>query len=149
MTLKERLQADLVTAMKANNTLNKNIIRGIMSAVKYAEVEKSEKIESDEEMLTIIQKEIKMRNDAIEEAKKGNRDDIVKLNEDELEVLKTYLPEQLSDEEIMNILKSIVEESGASSIKDMGKLMPSAIKAIAGRAPNAAISKVLRDLLQS
>ena len=96
MTLKERLQADLVAAMKSKNTLNKNIIRGIMSAVKYAEIEKSLKIESDEEMLAIIQKEIKMRNDAIEEAKKGNRDDIVKSNEDELAVLKNYLPEQLS-----------------------------------------------------
>ena len=149
MTLKERLQADLVTAMKSKNTLNKNIIRGIMSAVKYAEVEKSVKIESDEEMLAIIQKEIKMRNDAIEEAKKGNRDDIIKSNEDELEVLKGYLPEQLSEEEIADILKGIVEESGASSIKDMGKVMPLAIKAIAGRAPNGVVSKVLRDLLQS
>jgi uncharacterized protein len=149
MTLKERLQVDLVVAMKAKSTLNKNIIRGIMSAVKYAEVEKSAKIESDEEMLVIIQKEIKMRNDAIEEAKKGNRDDIVQLNEAELEVLKGYLPEQLSEEEIAEIVKGLIAESGASSIKDMGKVMPLAIKAVAGRAPNSVTSKILRDLLQN
>ncbi|MBI9049529.1 MAG: GatB/YqeY domain-containing protein [Anaerolineaceae bacterium] len=147
MKLKERLQADLIVAMKSKDVLSKNIIRGIMSAVKYVEVEKAVKLESDEEYLVIIQKEIKMRNDAIEEARKGNRDDIIESNEKELENLKKYLPEQLSDEEISGILKGIIEQEGASSQKDMGKVMPIAIKAIAGRAANSAVSKVLRDLL--
>ena len=149
MTIKERLQSDLVAAMKSNNTLNKNVIRGIMAATKYVEIEKSAKLESDEDLLAIIQKEIKMRNDAIEEARKGNRNDIVEINENELKILKEYLPEQLSDEEIAEIVKGIINETGAESIKDMGKIMPLAIKAIAGRAPNGVVSKILRDHLQS
>jgi uncharacterized protein YqeY len=149
MTIKERLQSDLVAAMKSNSTINKNVIRGIMAAAKYAEVEKSAKIESDDDMLVIIQKEIKMRNDAIDEARKGNRNDIIESNENELKILNEYLPEQLSEAEIKEIVINIVSESGAESIKDMGKVMPLAIKAIAGRAPNGVVSKIIRDVLQN
>ena len=149
MSLRENLQADLVTAMKSNDLDSKHIIRAVMSAIKYAEIEQSIKMDKDDDIIKIVQKEIKLRNDAIEEARKGNRDDIVEINQREIKLLQKYLPEQLSEAEIRSILQELIKEAGAVSEKDMGKVMPLAIKKISGRAANAQVSKLLKELLQS
>ena len=149
MSLRENLQADLVTAMKSNDLDSKHIIRAVMSAIKYAEIDQSIKMDKDDDIIKIVQKEIKLRNDAIEEARKGNRDDIVEINQREIKLLQKYLPEQLSEAEIRSILQELIKEAGAVSEKDMGKVMPLAIKKISGRAANAQVSKLLKELLQS
>ena len=149
MNLREQLQADLVTAMKSNDLDGKHVIRAVMSAIKYAEVEQSAQITEDDDIIKIVQKEIKMRNDAIDEARKGNRDDIIEINQREIKLLQKYLPEQLTDDEIRAILQELISETGAASAKDMGRVMPLAAKKISGRAQNAQISKILKDLLQS
>jgi uncharacterized protein len=148
MKLKELLQSDLVSAMKSNDIDSKHIIRAVMSSIKYVEIEQSAPITNDEDLIKIVQKEIKLRLDAIEEARKGNRTDIIDINQREIKLLQKYLPEQLSDDELKKIIKEIIAETGASSEKDMGKIMPLAIKKVSGRAQNAQISKFLKELLQ-
>jgi hypothetical protein len=148
MKLQERIQSDLVAAMKSKDIDSKHIIRAVMSAAKYIELDSSKEL-TDNDYITVIQKEIKLRNDAIEEARKGNRDDIVEINQREIKLLNKYLPEQLSEDEIRKILADILIESQATSQKDMGKVMPLAIQKISGRAPNSLISKLLRDMLQN
>lgn len=147
MTLKELLQANLVSAMKANDLDSKHIIRAVMTSAKYAQMDSTVE-QTDEDMIKVIQKEIKLRNDAIEEARKGNRQDIVDINQREINLLEKYLPEQLTEDEIRVLLAQILEESGLHSQKDLGKLMPLAIQKITGRAPNALVSKLLREMLQ-
>ncbi len=146
MKLKELLQKNLVSAMKANDLDSKHIIRAVMTAATYAQVDKSIE-QTDEDLVKIIQKEIKLRMDAIEEAKKGNREDIVEINQREIKLLEKYLPEQLSDDEIRKELAQLLEETGMNSQKELGKLMPLAIQKISGRAPNALVSKLLREML--
>jgi uncharacterized protein YqeY len=147
MKLKELLQANLVSAMKANDLDSKHIIRAVMTSAKYAQIDSTVE-QTDEDMIKVIQKEIKLRNDAIEEAQKGNRQDIVDINQREIKLLEKYLPEQLTEDEIRTLLAQILEESGMHSPKELGKLMPLAIQKISGRAPNALVSKLLREMLQ-
>jgi uncharacterized protein YqeY len=147
MKLKELLQANLVSAMKANDLDSKHIIRAVMTSAKYAQIDSTVE-QTDEDMIKVIQKEIKLRNDAIEEAQKGNRQDIVDINQREIKLLEKYLPEQLTEDEIRTLLAQILEESGMHSPKELGKLMPLAIQKISGRSPNALVSKLLREMLQ-
>ena len=147
MTLKELLQVNLVSAMKTNDLDAKHIIRAVMTSAKYAQVDSTVE-QTDEDMIKVIQKEIKLRMDAIEEAQKGNRQDIVEINQREIKLLEKYLPEQLSEDGIRALLAQLLEESGLTSQKELGKLMPLAIQKISGRAPNALVSKLLREMLQ-
>jgi uncharacterized protein YqeY len=147
MKLKDLLQSDLVSAMKSNDLDSKHIIRAVMTAAKYAQVDSAGEL-SDDDLVRIIQKEIKLRMDAIEEAKKGHREDIIDINQREIKLLEKYLPEQLSEAEIQQILSNLLEETGITSQKELGKIMPVAIQKINGRAPNALVSKLLREILQ-
>ena len=146
MSLKERLQKDLKEAMKAKDSFKRDTIRFLMSAIKQVEVD-TRKVLSDEDIIKIIQKSIKQREDAAQQYKEGGREDLYEKEIKEAEILRSYLPKQLSDEELTKEVKTIIQEIGATSMKDMGKVMQSATKKLAGQADGKRISEAVKKLL--
>ncbi|MFR6449073.1 MAG: GatB/YqeY domain-containing protein, partial [Peptoniphilus grossensis] len=122
MSLKERLMADLKDAMKNKDKLRKDVITMVRAAIKQKEVD--ERVELDDaDIENIISKQLKEKKSSIEEFKKGNRQDLVDQTNAEIEILLKYLPEQLSDEELKEIIKKVIDENEITSMKDIGKLM--------------------------
>ena len=118
MSIKDKLMADLKDAMKSHNKLRKDVITLIRSAIKQREVD--ERIElTDEDILTIISKQLKEKKSSIEDFKKGNREDLVKQTEDEMKILLEYLPKQLSQEDLKEIVKVAIDKENISSMKDL------------------------------
>ncbi|MFA6851182.1 MAG: GatB/YqeY domain-containing protein [Selenomonadaceae bacterium] len=150
MSLKEQLTEDMKTAMKAKaeGKQRLSVIRMVRSAVRQIEIDDKKEL-NDNEVIDIIMKEVKMRKDSIEEFKKGNRNDLVVQTEAEIAVLMPYLPQQLSEEELRSIIKEAVEKSGASSQKEMGKVMGLLMPKVKGRADGKLVNMIVRDILNS
>jgi uncharacterized protein len=146
MTLKEKIENDLHDAMRSNNDLSKNTIRMLLSSIKLIEIEKHTALE-DQEILSVIQKEIKMRNETIVEVNASGRADLLEKAQQEIEFLQRYLPAQLSDEDIQNIVRSVIAEVGASNIKDMGLVMKNVLPKIGGRASTERVSNSVKNYL--
>ena len=146
MRLKEQLQQDLKIAMKEKDTFKRDTIRFLMSAIKQVEVDTRKEL-SDEDLVKIIQKSVKQREEAARQYKEGGREDLYEKEMKEAELLKTYLPKQLSDEELKAELVQIIEEVGATSMKDMGKVMGVATKKLAGKADGKRINQMVKELL--
>jgi len=144
--LKTKLQADLKIAMKEKDAFKRDVIRFVMSAIKQIEVDERKEL-SDAEIETILLKQIKQRNDAIDQFKKGGRDDLVEKNEKELKILKSYLPEPMSKDEIKETLKEIIAKVDAKEMKDMGKVMSAAKSKIGNRAEGKTINQIAKELL--
>jgi hypothetical protein len=140
------LKNDLYTAMRANDTLRKRVIRLLISSIELAEVAKGSKL-TDSEFIALIQKEIKTKNDTIVDAEKANRPEMVKEQREEIKVLEAYLPKQLSEAELVQLAKEVIQETGATSPKDMGKVLKVLIPKLAGRATNQDASRVVKDCL--
>jgi len=146
MNLKERLQADLINAMKAHDESTKWVVKMIKSAIQLAEVAKGSELNQDE-MLAIVQKEIKTREESKADALKAHRDDLVLQADQQIACLKTYLPAQLNVEELKDLVRSVIAQCNATSSKDMGIVMKTLQPLLAGRASNAEASRVVRELL--
>lgn len=146
MSIKDRLIADLKVAMKEKDALKKSTITMLRAAVKQQEVDNRVEL-SDEEILDIVTKQVKQKRGAIEEFQKGDRIDLVEEAQNEIEVLMNYLPEQMSDEELLEVVKSVLAEVGASSPKEMGKVMGALMPKIKGKADSKLASKYVKDLL--
>ena len=132
--------------MRSGDTVRKNTVRMALAAIKQAEVDK--RITLDEmAVIALLQKEIKNRKEAIEEAKTAGRDDLIKDNQAEIAVLKAFLPEPMSADELREIVKSAIAETGASAPSDMGKVMKVALEKVAGRASGGEVSAIVRALL--
>lgn len=144
--LKEKLMEDLKSAMKEKNTNKKNAVQMVRTAILQIEKDKGIEVE-DEKILEIIAKEVKTRKDSLTEFEKAGRDDLIKQTQEEIEVLSTYLPKQLSKEELTEKIKEIITEIGASSIKDMGAVMKEAKKQIGTAADGKTINEVVKELL--
>ena len=154
-TVKERLQEDWKTALKAKDKFKANVISTAKSAILL--VEKTDGITADDALaIEILAKEVKQRREAMLEFEKGNRQDLVDQSKAEIEILLNYLPQQLSEEEIKDIIKQgeirqIIEESaieaGASSIKDMGKVMSIVRPKTLGRADGKLVSQIVKEYL--
>jgi hypothetical protein len=140
------LKNDLYAAMRANDALRKRVIRLLLSSIELAEVAKGEKL-SDSEFITLVQKEIKTKNDTIVDAEKANRPEMVKEQLEEIKVLEAYLPKQLSETELVQLAEEVIQETGATSPKDMGKVLKVLIPKLAGRATNQDASRVVKDRL--
>ena len=140
------LKNDLYAAMRANDTLRKRVIRLLMSSIELAEVAKGAKL-TDSEFIALVQKEIKTKNDTIVDAEKANRPEMVKEQLEEIKVLETYLPKQLSEAELVQLAEEVIRETGATSPKDMGKVLKVLIPKLAGRATNQDASRVVKDCL--
>lgn len=147
MSLKEKLQEDLKSSMRNKDTVRKSVVTLIRASIKQYEVDNRVEL-GDDKIIDIISKQLKQRNDALEEFAKANREDLVKETESEIEVLKEYLPQQLSEEELNEIVKSTISEVGATSMKDMGKIMAAIKPKTKGRADGKLINKLVKANLQ-
>ena len=147
MTIKSQLNESMKDAMRSGDEVRKRTVRMALAAVKQAEVDK--RIELDDmAVMNLLQKEIKNRRESLEEAKKANRTDLVEANEAEIKVLEAFLPEAMPEEELRTLVQAAVNETGAASPADMGKVMKIVMPKVAGRAPNDRVSATVRELLQ-
>ncbi len=152
MSLKEQLTEDMKTAMKAKEEGKQRlaVIRMVRSAIRQQEIDGNGKQALDDEgVIAIISKEVKMRKDSLEEFRKGDRQDLVAQTEAEIAVLMPYLPQQLSEEEIRAFVQEAVEKSGASSQKDMGKVMGLLMPKVKGRADGKLVNSIVREMLNA
>ena len=146
MSLKERLMADLKDAMKNKDKLRNGVITMVRAAIKQKEVD--ERVELDDaDIENIISKQLKEKKSSIEEFKKGNRQDLVDQTNAEIEILLKYLPEQLSDEELKEIIKKVIDENEITSMKDIGKLMKNVMPLIKGKADGKQVNITAKELL--
>ena len=144
--LKEKLMEDLKESMKEKQTLRKNVVQMIRAAI--LQVEKDKQIElEDNQILEIIAKEAKKRKDSLSDYEKSGREDLINQVKEEIEIISEYLPKQLTKEEITEIVKKVIEETGATSIKDMGKVMKSAKEKMGATADGKTINEVVREML--
>ena len=146
MKLKETLSAALTEAMKAQDETRKIPLRLVMAAVKEAEIEKREELKEDD-VLRLVQKEVKARQESIADAEKAGREDLIKTAKAEMAVLQKYLPEGLSEAELEAILKETISEVGATSMADMGKIMQAVMPKVQGRADGGQVNQLVRKLL--
>lgn len=145
--VKEKLLEDLKEAMKDKNIIRKNTIQMVRAAI--LQVEKDKQITlTDEQVIEIIAKESKKRKDAESEFEKSGREDLIKQNKEEIEILAEYLPKQLSVEEIEKIVEEVITETGATTMKDMGKVMKAAKEKIGAAGDGKTISDTIKKLLQ-
>jgi uncharacterized protein YqeY len=146
MSLSDQITKDLKEAMKARNELRISCIRMLKSGIKNRQVEKGETLE-DREILSLIGSMVRKAQEAAQEFRKGGRDDLAEKEDAEIEILSGYLPQQLEPDEIEKILKDIISELSASSLKDMGKVMKAAMARMAGRAQGAEVNNIAKKLL--
>jgi uncharacterized protein len=146
MDLKTQLNDAMKQAMKANDDVTRRTTRMALAAIKQVEVDKRISLD-DAAVIALLQKEIKNRREAIEEAKKANRADLVADNEAEIKVLEAFLPKGLSPEELRALAQAAVAETGASTQADMGKVMKVLMPKVAGRAAGDQVSAVVKELL--
>lgn len=146
MDIKAKLNESMKDAMKSGDEVRKRTVRMVLAAVKQVEVDK--RADMDEmAIVALIQKEIKNRREAIEEAKKANRADLVEGNESEIKVLEVFLPQAMPADELRALVQAAITETGAAAPSDMGKVMKVVMPKVAGRAPNDMISAAVKELL--
>jgi uncharacterized protein len=146
MDTKTKLNDSMKEAMKSGDDVRKRTVRMVLAAVKQAEVDKQTTID-DLAVTALIQKEVKNRREAVEEAQKASRPDLVGENEAEIKVLEEFLPKAMPAGELRALVQAAIAETGASAPNDMGKVMKIVMPKVAGRAPNDAISAMVRELL--
>ncbi|CCC58151.1 GatB/YqeY domain-containing protein [Caloramator australicus] len=147
MSLKERIQEDWKNAMKAKDSFRASVLNMAKAAILYDE-KTNGKILDDEEVIAVLSREVKKRKESLEEFEKGNRQDLVEQVNKEIEILLEYLPQQLTEDEIAEIIRSAVDEVGANSIKDMGKVMAIVAPKVKGRADGKMVSEMVKKFLQ-
>ena len=146
--LKQKLTDDLKQAMRDGDTVRRSVIRLVMAAIKNAEIARHATLENTD-ILGIIAKEVRQRQESIEAFRQGNRQDLVAQEEAELAVLKEYLPRQMTREEIIAAVRQVIEEVGAQGPSDKGKVMPKLIAQLKGKADGREINAVVTELLSS
>ena len=144
--LKEKLLQDFKEAMKEKNELKKNTIMMVRAAILQIEKDTQKEL-NDDAILEILAKEIKKRKDSLEDIEKSGREDLIKQVNDEMAIMKAYLPKELSLEELEKIIEEVIAETGATSMKDMGKVMQAAKAKTAGRADNKVINEIVKEKL--
>ena len=146
MSIKDTLTNDMKEAMKAKEKDRLAVIRMVRGAIKQIEIDSKKELD-DEAVIGVISKEVKMRKDSVEEFKKGGREDLVAKTEAEIAVLMPYLPPQLSEDEIRSLVQAAVEQVGASSPKDMGKVMGVLMPKVKGRADGKLVNTIVKEAL--
>jgi hypothetical protein len=153
MGLKERLQNDLKEALRAGDEQRKRVIRMSLAAITNAEIEQamqSDEAElSEQDVIAVLQKQAKQRHETIEELEGVDRPDLLAVEREELAILETYLPEQLSREAILEEARRVIEEVGATGMRDMGPVMGRLMSKLKGRADGHLVNEVVRELLAS
>lgn len=149
MALKEQILADLKTAMKSGDSARRDVLRMLDSAIKNTEIEKKKRETglSDEEILEVIMRSVKQRQDSIRQFEEGGRADLAEKERQEIAFLAPYLPEQLSEEEIRAVVKEIVSAAGTISASDMGRIMGQAMGKLKGKADGNVVRKIVQEEL--
>ena len=147
-SLKEKLTGDLKQAMKSGDTMRRNVIRLVMSAIKNAEIARRDNLE-EADIIGVIAKEARQRQESIDAFKQGDRQDLVAQEEAELVILQEYLPQQASREEIVAAAQQIIADVGAAGPRDKGKVMPRLITQFKGKADGREINDIVTELLSS
>jgi len=147
MDKKTELNNAVIESMKSGNEVRKRTVRMVLAAIKQVEVDRRISLD-DAGVISILQKEIKLRKEALEEARSANRDDLAVEAQAEIEVLNVFLPEGLGLDELRALVKTAMIETGAAAPADMGKVMKVLLPRIAGRAPGDQVSAMVRELLQ-
>ncbi len=146
MSLKDRIKADIKEAMRAKDTARRDTLRNLSAAIKQVEVDERKEL-SDSEIEAILTKYAKQREDALAQFKAAGREDLVAKEEAELKIVKSYLPEPLSDEELKALVEDVIKEVGATSMKDMGKIMGAIKSKVGSRADGSKVNKIVKDIL--
>ena len=146
MTLRETINQDIKNAMKAKETKKRDALRLLTSAFKQVEVDERKEL-SDDDVIKIIQKQVKSRNDSLTQYKEAGREELAQQEADEIAFYMPYLPVQMSDEELTAAIGEIITKVGATSMKDMGKVMGMASKELAGKADGKRINGCVKQLL--
>jgi uncharacterized protein YqeY len=147
MSIKTQLNESMKDAMRSRDEVRLRTVRMALAAIKQVEVDKRTELD-DPAVMNLLQKEIKNRREALEEAKKANRPDLIAENEAEIKVLQAFPPQAMPAEELRALVQAAIGETGASSPADMGKVMKAVMPKVAGRAPNDMVSATVRELLQ-
>ncbi len=147
MALKDQLMADMKEAMKAHDKDRLAVIRMVRGAVRQQEIDGKKELE-DSDVIAVISKEVKMRRDSIEEFNKGGRQDLVEKTQAEIDILMPYLPAQLSEDEVRELVKAAVEATGAKTQKDMGKVMGKLMPKVKGCVDGKMVNNIVRSMLQ-
>ncbi|HNK63660.1 MAG TPA: GatB/YqeY domain-containing protein [Anaerolineales bacterium] len=146
MDTKAKLNESVKEAMKSGDEVRKRTVRMVLAAVKQVEVDKRISLD-DTAVVALVQKEVKNRREALEEAKKANRADLAADNEAEIKILEEFLPKAMDPEELRALVQTAIAETGAAAPSDMGKVMKVVMPRVAGRAPNDMISAAVKELL--
>ena len=149
MNLVEQINKDLIEAMKARDEVKLRAIRAIKSAFLLAGTETGSKDISDETAMKAMMKMAKQRKDSLEIFTKENRNDLAQKEKEELTVIESYLPAAMGQDELKKILKQIIDQVGATSMKEVGKVMPLAMKELAGKSDGKSINEALKTLLEN
>lgn len=148
MPLKDQLSNDLKDAMRQRDVRRREVLRMALAAVHNAEIAAREEL-ADDAVLAVLTTEAKRRRESIAEFGKAGRSDLVEKEEAELVILSAYLPEQLSRDQIVEAARRVIEQTGASGPKDIGKVMPALMQELRGRADGRAANEVVRELLSA
>ncbi len=146
MDIKTQLSDAMKRAMKANDDVARRTTRMALAAIKQAEVDKQTTLD-EAAVMSLLQKEIKNRREAIDEARKANRPDLVADNEAEIKVVEAFLPKAMDATELRELAQAAIQETGASAPTDMGKVMKALLPKVAGRAPGDQVSAAVKELL--
>ncbi|MBQ9854390.1 MAG: GatB/YqeY domain-containing protein [Bacilli bacterium] len=146
MTLLEQIQKDMVSSMKEKDSFTLGVLRMVKGAVQLEAINKKKEL-SDDEVVSVIAKQIKMRNDSIAEFEKAGRDDLVEQNKKEVVLLNKYMPAQLSDDEINNVIDEVFSIVNPSGIKDMGSIMKEISPRVKGKADMGKVNAIIKDRL--
>jgi len=146
MVLKEDLQTELKQTMRTGDHLRRDTIRMVLAAIKLAEVENRGPLDQAA-VTSVLQKEVKVQHEAIEDAKKAGRQDLIETANARLKILETYLPEPLSEEEVTQLAQNVIEEIGAQTPKEMGQVMKVLMPRVQGRIDGKIVNQIVRSLL--
>lgn len=149
MSLKEKINEDLKKAMKEKDAVALRGIRAIKAAILLADTDASGKVLDEAGEIRLLQKLVKQRQDSLDIYKKQNRDDLAKIEEEEIEVISRYLPEQLSEEKLREIVEAVIKQTGAESMKDMGKVMGIVTGQVQGRADGKQVAAAVKQILST
>jgi hypothetical protein len=146
MSVEKQLMEDMKLAMKSGNKIERDTIRMLRAQIKLASIDKKDEL-NEAELAQVLQKEAKKRKEAIELFQQGNRQDLVKKEESELEIISTYLPEQLSDKDLDKIITEAIESLQVTSEKDMGRVMGAIMPKVKGKADGKVVQQKVKEYL--
>jgi hypothetical protein len=146
VSIKEKLRADLVTAMKARDELKVSTLRLVSSSIKNREIDERKELD-DEGVLAVLTTAAKQRRESIDQYEKGGRQDLADKEKAELDIIQEYLPQQLSKEEVAAFIKEAIAETGAAGAKDMGKVMKALMPKVKGKADGKLVNELVKEIL--